>query len=78
MAFNLTKEEVLAIVGNISSSDIIKTLDFLSSNNIKPSKSKRLYFVKDGKKIDYSINQIFKTMNNEMISSIANTYWYIK
>ena len=66
MAFNLTKEEVLAIVGNISSSDIIKTLDFLSSNNIKPSKSKRLYFVKDGKKIDYSINQIFKTMNNEI------------
>lgn len=70
MAIRKEKNEILAITGPISFEDIESALNFLDINNVKVSRAKTLYMMKNGKKINYSLNQIIKTINNDIKNNV--------
>lgn len=66
MPFKRSAEDLLKITGKITIDDLKETIAWLKNNQIKPSKARTLYFVQNGEKILYSVNQILKTLNNNV------------
>lgn len=66
MPFKRNAEDLLKITGKITIDDLKETIAWLKNNQIKPSKARTLYFVQNGEKILYSVNQILKTLNNNV------------
>lgn len=65
MAIGKTQKDIMQIVGDITFNDIKAAIDYLDKNNIAP-RGETSYFMKNGENIGYSLNQIIKTINNDI------------
>lgn len=66
MPFKKSAEELLEITGPIDITDVKKAIEWLKQNNVRPSKGRTLYFMQNNQKVLYSVNQIFKILNNNV------------